>query len=419
MTSRVIAGGARRRILLLVNHWVSVDPPTRAAAAEANARDVLLAAARPARPSAAASQHPRGGLLRRRRPLRRRRELNGVAPLTRATVCRCQPWSVAPSDRSRASHPTVLWWPQRRRSTAGMRAGVRRGRRRCARVRRAERTRRGRRPSGAVRGDASVATARRFRVRVGVEHAFPPGGPGQYPQLLTSCEYASHITCGPQFGAPPGCAGCATREPGVGEVEGSPEQVHRAGLADESSPEHVEHPLHLDQRTPESLHGVGVVARECAWSSANGIASGISTGTGQIVVASPSRRAAPSPTDGTLRPAGLREVSTGGHHRRWTRRARCARKSKSIWNADPDPWGIIEVAEFAGGHVQRGIPPMVHERFIGEADLADDLAVQVQGVARPASRRPGSRAIAAIRAQSSEPPVGLRQAASRTIRSLA
>jgi hypothetical protein len=35
--------------LFLVNHWVSVDPPTRAAAAEANARDVLLARGRTCR----------------------------------------------------------------------------------------------------------------------------------------------------------------------------------------------------------------------------------------------------------------------------------------------------------------------------------------------------------------------------------
>ena len=66
--------------LLMVNHWVAVDPPNPAAAAEVNARDVLLPRAR--RCADERDRHPEH---RRRRLLRHGdlfdvvRELNGVS----------------------------------------------------------------------------------------------------------------------------------------------------------------------------------------------------------------------------------------------------------------------------------------------------------------------------------------------------
>ena len=81
-SSRATSGGApRTNPLFMVNHWITVDPPSRAVAAEANARDVLLDAGRGVRDRARPpAQHPRRRLLRRRRPVRRRRRAQRRRP---------------------------------------------------------------------------------------------------------------------------------------------------------------------------------------------------------------------------------------------------------------------------------------------------------------------------------------------------
>ena len=75
-TSRAAAGrGTTDSPLLLVNHWLTVDPPNPTVAAEVNAADVLQrhASAVRARTSVAHAEHPGRRLLRPRRPARRRR----------------------------------------------------------------------------------------------------------------------------------------------------------------------------------------------------------------------------------------------------------------------------------------------------------------------------------------------------------
>ena len=68
------------------------------------------------------------------------------------------------------------------------------------------------------------------------------------------------MTWGPQFGRPARMRrGRPAREPRDGQVERPPEQVDRADLADEPAAEHLEHPVHLDQRQPEPLRLVAVV----------------------------------------------------------------------------------------------------------------------------------------------------------------
>ena len=57
-----------------------------------------------------------------------------------------------------------------------------------------------------------------------------------------------------QWGSPP-------REPGEGKVEGTPEDMHRAGLADERRAKHLEDAFDLDERPPEAVHCFRVIAR--------------------------------------------------------------------------------------------------------------------------------------------------------------
>jgi hypothetical protein len=57
-----------------------------------------------------------------------------------------------------------------------------------------------------------------------------------------------------QRGAPPG-------EPGHREVEAAPEEMDRADLAQEGAAEELQDTIGLDEREPESMRGVGVIAR--------------------------------------------------------------------------------------------------------------------------------------------------------------
>ena len=51
----------------------------------------------------------------------------------------------------------------------------------------------------------------------------------------------------------------AAREPGTGKVEASPPEVNGTALAEEAAPKLVQHPVSLDQQSPESLGRIGVV----------------------------------------------------------------------------------------------------------------------------------------------------------------
>lgn len=52
----------------------------------------------------------------------------------------------------------------------------------------------------------------------------------------------------------------APGEPGDGEVEGAPEEVHRAGLASVAATEPGQHAVGADQGGPERVDGLVVVA---------------------------------------------------------------------------------------------------------------------------------------------------------------
>ena len=51
----------------------------------------------------------------------------------------------------------------------------------------------------------------------------------------------------------------ASREARRREIEGSPEQMNRAGLSQEAAPKLLEHGIHLDERPEEAVRPVGVV----------------------------------------------------------------------------------------------------------------------------------------------------------------
>ena len=170
-------------------------------------------------------------------------------------------------------------------------------------------------------------------------------------------------------------------EPGVGEVERSPEQVHRAGLADEPGAEHLEDALHLDEREPEPPHGVRVVAgvdpvvreRDRVGDLDRhrpDLGGDTEVGEQRHRRSRRSRRPGVDQVERTTR-----RPTTVMTSRRWST------KSKSIWNAGPVGCGISEVVSPRRRHVQRDVPPVVDERLVGQAHLADHLGVQVQGVA--------------------------------------
>ena len=71
-----------------------------------------------------------------------------------------------------------------------------------------------------------------------------------------------------------------TGEPGGGEIEATPEEVDRAGLARVATAEPGQDPMGIDQRPMKGARVRRVIAR--AVSDSNGIASSTSTGTGQI-----------------------------------------------------------------------------------------------------------------------------------------
>ena len=51
------------------------------------------------------------------------------------------------------------------------------------------------------------------------------------------------------------------REPARRQVEAAPEEVHRARLADEAAPERLEHPVSLEEDTPEAVGLAWIVGR--------------------------------------------------------------------------------------------------------------------------------------------------------------
>ena len=164
------------------------------------------------------------------------------------------------------------------------------------------------------------------------------------------------------------------------QVERAPEDVYRAGLADEPAAERLEHAVHLDERPPEPAHGVAVIA-------------GV-----DVVLAE---------RDGVRdldrhRPDGRGDVERVEHaHDRVVELSDGAGFEVERSNGTGDGGDVESVVDevevdlkrrtggvrhqrrrqSAGRHVERDVPPVVGGRFVGETHLADDLGVELQGVA--------------------------------------
>ena len=174
--------------------------------------------------------------------------------------------------------------------------------------------------------------------------------------------------------------GGPAREPRDGEVEGAPEEVHGADLAEEPAAEHLEDAIHLDERPPEPLHLLAVVRRVLRVLLER-------DGVGDLHRHRPHGRGQPEPIE-VLHQLGV-EVGDGA-------RSQVHRRGRAVRHRDVEAVGEeVEVdlegpglpwderrRQATGRHIQRHVPPVVHHGCGGQAHLADDLRPQLQRVSR-------------------------------------
>ena len=180
---------------------------------------------------------------------------------------------------------------------------------------------------------------------------------------------------------PPGCSRRSPPgEPRDGQVGRAPEVVHRTALAGEPRAEHFQHAVGLHQDPPEPVGVLTIV------------------GAMDLVAIERDRirhlvRALPNVHVQAERVELV-------HEARVERRDRLRLEREPAFSAvarrDDQP--VIDEVEIdleragpvrhgrggqaARGHVQRGVPGVVHPRALGEADLADDLRPAVQRLTR-------------------------------------
>ena len=164
----------------------------------------------------------------------------------------------------------------------------------------------------------------------------------------------------------------ASREPGHRQIETAPEEVDGADLADEASPELMEHAVALHQAAPEPVDRLAVIA---------GVFDVLIEGR---VEARHLDRHRPHPRrQPELVEVGHELVVEVGHGPRLELHRPPlpvvgGDAETMVLEVEVDLEGAVAVrdrrrGEAGGRHVQRHVPPVVHHRRVGHADLADDL----------------------------------------------
>ena len=242
------------------------------------------------------------------------------------------------------------------------------------------------------RRDRCVAIAGVLGIRVGVEDAFV-GAAGPVPRAahLLRVRLEHHVRAAVR------CPGGvrrrrATREPRGREIEGAPEQVHRARLAHECGAELGQDPARGGEQPPIARDLVGVVGRVGAVVGERHRVGDLHRDRPDVCVdAEPVELAQQVGVELGDRPRGERHGTT-----------------RAVGSVDDQlVRHEVEIDLEAGGvgrpherrrqpacrHVERHVPPVVQQRRVRESDLADDLRPELQGVAAsvPTPRR-GARA---------------------------
>ena len=169
----------------------------------------------------------------------------------------------------------------------------------------------------------------------------------------------------------------SAREARRRQIETAPEEVDRAGLADEAGLEALQHAVGLAHRPPQQLRVARVVrAMPLVLVERNGVSDLDRMGRdGDVDAAAskPRHELAIEPRDGT-RLEDHREgagVAVGD--------VQTVLDEVEIHLERSVPVRDRRGRQAAGGHVQRHVPPVVERRRQSEPDLADDLDPPVQG----------------------------------------
>ena len=170
----------------------------------------------------------------------------------------------------------------------------------------------------------------------------------------------------------------AAGEPRDRHIEAAPEEMHRARLAEKSRAELLEHPIHVDEDAPELLRVTGIISRVLAVLVKRNWVGELDR-----------HRPDPDFQPERFQPVHDLVVEIGNRARpeRQAFRPPVAHlyvqamidEIEVDLKTDPALVRDRRSREAAASHVERHLPPMVHHRRLGEADLADDLRPKMQG----------------------------------------
>jgi len=232
----------------------------------------------------------------------------------------------------------------------------------------------------ADRGDHGVGAAGRLGIRIGIKRglqnrrassAGPPPDADALVRVGLSCHGVGKVGDTTRVER-----GRTAREPGVGEIEAPPPEVHGARLAEEAAPEPIEDPSDLDEHLPAGPCRSGVVGTmERVGFEANGVGD--------------FDRHGPDP-GGDIQPRErFHDQAIELSHRPRLERYRGVTAVRALDDElmrdeverDRDDALVDrqrQRGEPAWRDLQGGVPVMVGERRQGERQFADDLRPQLQ-----------------------------------------
>ena len=233
-------------------------------------------------------------------------------------------------------------------------------------------------PECALRLERRLGKAGRLRVGVGIEGGLRHGAaawPEPAAADLVGIGLPHHPIADMRGRARMGGRGAAG-EAGHGQVEAAPEEMHRTDLADEARAEQGEDAIALDEDAPEAVGIVAIIGRmgsillerdrvgdlDRHGPDLHDDSQGLQLGH-EIAIEIGDRARLQGHVGG---PAFAR-----GDHETMVDEIEVDLKAEGTV-------GHRRGGQPAGGHIERHLPPVIDQRGLGQADLADDLSPKLQ-----------------------------------------